>query len=468
MSLTEFCCKSGGSNLNAGTRTGSSAEPGTSADFTYASGSWVAATGVFTVASGDPLSDGVAVGDFASVYADGSTVTGFVGRVTARDAATITVSLSAKSGTAPTNGTSNRTLKIGGAWAGPSGSVKFPLEFAEGAMKNSAGDPVRINFKNGSTYSISLAATLGSAQSQTQWEGYTSSYGDLGKAIFDFGTTNGSAMITLGAASQVVIADIVVLNTASASFAYGFQANGACVLVRCVAKARTIGFRTNGGLLIECEAYECGPSVSTANAGFDVQGGTLLRCIAHDCLSHGFIAASTEVALINCIADSNSGYGLLLNLTQQSMIVSCDFYNNTLGGVFHTLSTVAFAAQIHSCNFIKNGGWAIDSTNSLSRMDVMSCGFGAGTQANTSGNVSSNVTAKVSGSVNYASDVTPWSDPASGDFRITLATAKAAGRGAFCQYPSGYAGTVGYPDIGSAQSRGSSRPSLPFTQQVIG
>src|SRR4051812_30524080 len=118
MAFTEFACRSGGSNLNAGTRTGSSTVPGTSADFTYASGTWVSATGVFTVASGNPSSDGVAVGDFASVYADGASVTTLVGRVTARTTTTITVSTSALSGTT-TDGTSNRTLKIGGAWKGP-------------------------------------------------------------------------------------------------------------------------------------------------------------------------------------------------------------------------------------------------------------------------------------------------------------------------------------------------------------
>lgn len=68
MGYTEFCCRSGGSNLNAGTRKGDSTVPGTAADFTYASGSWVSGTGVFTPASGNPQSDGVAVGDFVSIY----------------------------------------------------------------------------------------------------------------------------------------------------------------------------------------------------------------------------------------------------------------------------------------------------------------------------------------------------------------------------------------------------------------
>ena len=137
MAFTEFCCRSGGSNLNAGTRTGNSTEPGTSADFTYASGSWVSSTGVFTVASGNPSTDGVAVGDFASVYADGASVTTLVGRVTAVSSTTVTVSTTAKTGTT-TDGTSNRTLRIGGAWQGPNGASGFPLNFLTNACTNSS------------------------------------------------------------------------------------------------------------------------------------------------------------------------------------------------------------------------------------------------------------------------------------------------------------------------------------------
>jgi hypothetical protein len=60
----------------------------------------------------------------------------------------------------------------------------------------------------------------------------------------------------------------------------------------------------------------------------------------------------------------------------------------------------------------------------------------------------------VIGSVTYATDVTPWVDPTNGDFRINLAAAKGTGRGTFTQTASSYAGTVGYPDIGAAQSTG--------------
>jgi len=170
MAFTEFCCRSGGSNLNAGTRTGNSTEPGVAADLTYASGTWVSATGVFTPASGDPSAEGVAVGDFASVYADGATVTTLVGRVTAVSSTTITVSTTAKTGTT-TDGTSNRTLKIGGAWQGPNAADWFPISFISETLKNVAGYAPRINLKNDATYSVTAAGTVSNPRFDVQ--GYT-------------------------------------------------------------------------------------------------------------------------------------------------------------------------------------------------------------------------------------------------------------------------------------------------------
>lgn len=165
MPNTEFWNQTTGSNLNAGsTRTDA-------ASFTYASGNWVQSTGVFTVASGDPLADGVAVGDWASVYADGASVTGFVGRVTARTSTTITVSLTAKSGTAPTDGTGDRTLKIGGAWAGPNGASMFPYGFIQNTMTNASGHVPRINFLSGTDYEITAGTTHSNA-GPVIWAGY--------------------------------------------------------------------------------------------------------------------------------------------------------------------------------------------------------------------------------------------------------------------------------------------------------
>src|SRR4051812_25946098 len=102
MAFTEFTVRSGGSNLYAGTLDGS-AEASTTPLVSYTNGGWNSGTGVYTPASGNPVSAGVAVGQFASVYTDGSAApTGFVGRIAAVSTTTITVSITAKSGTIPT------------------------------------------------------------------------------------------------------------------------------------------------------------------------------------------------------------------------------------------------------------------------------------------------------------------------------------------------------------------------------
>jgi len=443
MPFTEFCCRSGGSNLNAGTRTGSSTEPGTAADLTYASGSWVAATGVFTVASGNPQSDGVAVGDFASVYANGSTVTGFVGRVTARDTTTITVSLTAKAGTAPTDGTGNRTLKIGGAWAGPSGASGFPLTFLASACTNSSGHPPRINLKNDQTYSVTSGIAPTTSQNSLTFQGYTSSYGDYGRAVIDGGTTGASYVVFAPVTNSLICYDLIFSNNGSTGTAAGVNSSANCSYVRCVFRNfRGIGLFA-AAMAIECEAHNCGQGSSANGAFYAV--GACSRCVSHDNGNAGFHTCTT---LLDCISDTNATDGFNMCV----YIDNCDSYNNTSDGIKVPSGNQAL---IQNCNLIKNGAYGININ--AGAVHIANCGFGAGTQANVSGKINAAAARQYQeiGSVDYASDVTPWVDPANGDFRISLASAKGAGRGTFTQTSSSYSGTAGYPDIGAAQAAAS-------------
>lgn len=455
MAFTEFCCRSGGSNLNAGTRTGNSTEPGTSADFTYASGNWVAATGVFTVASGNPQSDGVAVGDFASVYADGSTVTGFVGRVTARNTTTITVSLTAKAGTAPTDGTGNRTLKIGGAWKGPNGAVAFPFGLVQNTLTNASSHPVRVNLKNDATYSITSQIT--EANSGVWWEGYTASYGDGGRFTLD-GSTNSIILLSITASRCVFKNGIFANNgTTGSNAGISISLNGGVAVIGCVVhdvRGAGITISVGGCTLEEVECYACNTS-NTSNLGGVVStaGFNMVRCVIHDnsgSNAHGVVINSSvgfNNVISHSVIDTNGGDGIRIVSAINASFSTCDVYNNGGSGVnFQTTSTVL--GSVDSCNFVKNGGYGIVNAGA-STIQVRSCGYGTGTQANTSGTTSGNVSE--SGAVSYASDVTPWTDPANGDFRISLATAKGAGRGTFTQTAASYTGTVGYPDIGAAQ-----------------
>jgi hypothetical protein len=463
MAFTEFCCKSGGSNLNAGTLTGNSTEPGTSADFTYASGNWVASTGVFTVASGNPSSDGVAVGDFASVYADGSTVTGFVGRVTARDATTITVSLTAKSGTAPTDGTGNRTLKIGGAWQGPNAAVGFPINFVQQDCTNSSAHRVRVNFKNDQTYSIT--ANIATVSVGVHYEGYTSSYGDGGRATIDGGTSGAAyTLVTQGNLTTTFSHFIFKNNGASSEAALVTASGGESIYFRCVfADSRGAGLNITAiqTSVIECEAYGNNISNTASRAGFvSTNTGLLLRCISHDNLNsngNGFIFTSTanSAYVIGCIADSNSGRGFYATNDRSGYyFLNCEAYNNGSHGMELNDNSTSSSHYIENCNFIKNGGWGLLAStyigNEISSY-VVNCGFGAGTEANTSGTASLSSGFVEIGTVIYPSNQTPWVNPANGDFRINIAEAKGTGRGNFTQTAASYAGTVSYPDIGAAQ-----------------
>lgn len=454
MAFTEFCCRSGGSNLNAGTRTGDSTIPGTAADFTYASGTWVSATGVFTVASGDPAADGVAVGDFASVYADGASVTTLVGRVTARDATTITVSLTAKSGTT-TDGTSNRTLKIGGAWEGPNATSLFPIGFIENTCTNAAADAVRVNF-NGTFDITNTSITIsGSQYNNINYVGYGTAYGDRTRATWSWGTTAVANGMIFGTAANIHIDSIVFESVATSGSGEALKFNTRGYARNCVFSGwRLRGVNVSSTCVIEdCEFFGCAVSVAINSAAIygSVTGGLTVRnTIVHNCAGHAVICEVGSFTFINCIFDTNGGEGINFRNTNASVsAINCDFYNNTGDGI--DISNAGGTLHVSNCNFINNGGYGITTAGQTVYGSVINCGFGSGTAANTSGTISDESALTVLGSVTYPTDAVPWVDPANGDFRINLAAAKGAGLGTFVQTDVGYAGTVGYPDIGAAQ-----------------
>lgn len=444
MAFTEFCCLSGGSNLNAGTRTGSTTEPGTAADFTYASGTLVQSTGVFTLASGNPQTDGVAVGDFASVYADGASVTGAIARVTAVSSTTITVSTTAIAGALPADGTSNRTVKIGGAWAGPNGTSAFPFNVIKNTLTNVAGDTPRVNFKNNQTYSITAVMTHANTGPIT-FQGYTTTYGDGGKATIDGGTSGEAfVLLNINSVNDNFVLDLIFNHNGATGFAGLVTCTaavrayfGRCVFANWIGNAAGLGCTAAASqtLAIQCEAYG-----GVSGIGFSLIR-SVVRCVSHD-NGTGF---NTCYDHVGCIADTNSGNGFGGNVA--ASYVNCDSYNNTLNG----FSLAAGETYLANCNAVKNGAYGVNNSGTMPAY-IESCGFGSGTKANTSGQTTGIVVATAS--VAYPSGLTPWVDPANGDFRINLAAAKDAGGGTFTQTASGYGGTVGYPDIGAAEAIG--------------
>jgi hypothetical protein len=448
MAFSEFCCRSGGSNMNGGS-IAAQTEPATTPVYSATNGGWNSATGVFTPTSGNP-SLTVTVGDYAHVFTDGSTTPTRVARVTAVNSTTITLSTTAGSGTAPTTAGSGLSINVGGAWLGPSGATIFPAGFITAAATNAAGNAPRINFKNDQTYSISASLTDAAGGSRT-WQGYTSTFGDLGKATFDAGG-NAIAIVNFSGTSNSLF-DLIVTNNGSTNVA-GFTVSARSSIARCV--AHTIGgdgIAANGLIVVECETYACNASNTAAGCG--IFCGTAINCVAHDNVgsnSSGIIAA---FAVINCIAESNGSHGVTMTVNNGvGFVMGCDFYNNA-GSGFSSSHTNAYM-MVRNNNAIKNGAYGITfGTPSGCYFLLDNNGFGAGTEANTSGSINLSVGATSHlnevGSVTYDSNLTPWVDPANGDFRINLTAAKGTGRGAFTQTQASYGGTIGYPDIGAAQ-----------------
>jgi len=455
--FTEFCCRNGGSNLNAGTVLGDGTVPSTSPVFSTVNGNWDG-TSIFTPTDGSTPASTVSAGMMLSVFLDAATVTPFIARIVSVAAGVngaITVSTTAKSGTPPASGATGRSARVGGAFKGPNGAEAFPMNFITSALTNAAGDLPRINYKNDATYAITAA--INNINSDTRHQGFTNTYDDRGKATLDGGTSGASYNLvgtTIGA--NAAVADFIFQNNGATGTAVGCFWN--CVggiVERCVAHdVRGSGFASNANTrFIECEAYNSNQSNTTSSGGFSGTGALrLTRCFSHDNAgSNGNgVYASGQLRAENCVFESNAARGV--ELVDAGEIVRCDFYNNASDGLRFATSSTPKALVVENSNFVKNGGWGVLGTGSGAKSGVIrNCGFGAGSQANTSGNVSAMGSVIEEGSVTYVSNQTPWVDPANGDFRVTLTAAKGAGRGNFTQTAASYTGTVAYPDIGAAQ-----------------
>lgn len=474
VAYTNFCCRSGGSNLNAGTRTGDTTEPGVAAAFTYTSGTWVNATRVFTVASGNPQADGVAVGDFAALDTGGSEAV-YIARVTARDTTTITLAASGH-GTNPNNGT--LTLRIGGAFKGPNGSSCFPLTIMDSGAggKNAAGNNWRVNLKNDATYVMTGASTTGPTGGQVQGRtaGYSTAYGDGGEAVMD-GGTSGAAYLMFKINSGVQTFEYIRFQnngaSGNASLVQTATANGSHIqFFRCrFTGSRGTGLQADGDVnLDECK-FDNNNLSNTGN-----QGGLTLTgaCFATNCRftnntgsnSRGVRAAGQMFQFVDCTFDKNGHKGLESASVSMMAVTGCDFYWNGNDGFNPGSNNRPWIAK--DCNFLRNGGVGINGNNAVGLM--LNCGFGQGNKANVGGpSTNMNSTTEL-GTVNYTADATPWVDPDNGDFRINLTAAKGTGRGNFYD-----AATIGYPDIGAAQHQetipgGPPAPTLAVTDNADG
>lgn len=459
---TEFYCypaSGDDSNLNSGSST--------NAPITYAGGTFVRSTGVFTVASGNPVEDGVDLGEFASIYTTaGATLATFIGRVTATNGTTITVSTTAISGATSSvdEGAGAATCKVGGPWTGPNASVQFPFNFAANTMTNASGNVCRVNFQNAQAYTLnnSAGAINHTLAGPVVFQGFTATPGDLGKATINDTTTAASYVLATIAGATIHLVDFIFHSSFSSGTSAGVVLSGGRnnAMRVVVHDVRGVGINLSStGVLTECEAYACNKRAAT-DAGISMAsaGGFAIRCISHDNSASGSVGflLGNATAVIACIADSNAGDGFVISATSSAVVRGCDSYANGGDGLDMTASGNPTMVSIENSNFVDNTGWGINSSASptLRGGSILNCGFPntGGSTSNGSGNINTAIEGVlVSGTVTYANTETPWSNPSTGDFRITLAAAKGAGIGSYARTDGASTSTVGYPDIGAAQ-----------------
>lgn len=447
--FSDFYCQAGGSNLNAGS------DQNNAAKYTSTNGGYNATTDVFTPTDGsNPVSAGVAVGDFASVYLDGSSVTAYIARVTAVVNAVngaITISAVVVAGVEPTTSAAGRTIKVGGAWKGFNAASGFPVTLTNlgRLLYLAGGGAVRVNLKNDATYSVTSQITVNASQSDVfTLQGYSSQVGDGGKAVVDGGTS----VATVFSSSSSITLPVVDIEFKS-SFTTG--TNNLVILsnrwmaYRCVFHgARGAGlFAASFGIAIECEVYDCNRSNSANVGGVNITsaGVTCLRCYVHDCPGSnvsGFSLTGGPAQLIHCIVDTVGGHGVLATTVHAPFLIhNCDFYNVGGDGLNFTFNA-QYALQIESCNFVGCAGRGINIGSAGANGYVYNCGY------------SNNGAANILGVVTEIdpfdwADSNPWTNPAGGNF-TNSGLGAGAGRGAFTEIGPGVSGTVGTPNIGAA------------------
>lgn len=466
--FTEMYFQTTGSNLNAGSTTSDTAS------VTETNGDWGnAAANRFTAASGTPFS-GVSVGEWASIYNDGATVTPYIALITAVNGggASIDLSTTSFSGTPPATGATGKSCKVGGAWKGPNGTEAFPFGFLAYTARNASGHSVRCNMKGGTNYNISAAITHSVAGANTAavtFEAYTNTPGDGGIVVFDGGSPGGSTytMFTLGAVRVAVIGLFMQNNgTGSPGGPNGDGMRitaGGNLVKRCGGYniRRTAVYLGGNGQIIECEAANCQTSNTASGGAFggiviSSSGATVTRCISHHNAggsnSHGFVMAAPGT-MKDCISAFNTGDGCRDTSSGVRLTKNCDFYSNG-GSNFNFASGPAnpVISHMENCNFLKATGYGIIyRANTIGTQ--LNCGFGSGTEANGSGNYSMTHPVAVRGinTIIYAANTTPWNDPANGDFKLTSTAAIGKGAGKFRITKSGYIGSRSYSDVGSCQ-----------------
>lgn len=464
--FTEFYCDAaGGTNVNSGTTTNAAAL------YTCFSGHWTNSTATFVPTDGGDSSTNVSIGDWVSIVVDGSTnllQTGaggwvaLVTNVTSGVNGKIMLSRAAFMGTSPADQVATATLRKGGCWQGPYRTIGFPWGFAANTGTNGPGVTPRINFRNTSQYNVTATMTH-SLAGPTKFQGMTTTPGDLGRATFDGGNPGSSfTMLNIAGGTYLCLEDLVIANNGSStpaavginSASGNYNTASRCVVHHIAGQGFSVLDEA-----IECEAFACNQFNSTGLSGFH-NCLRMINCQSHDhtpTQGNGFSSTTAQAIWMDgCLAWNCARDGLYMN-GNYATVKNSEFYNCKSNGVEALLSGQSVLI-IQNCNFAKNGFFGITnvSTATLRSGRIYNCGFGSGTAANGSGDIATNGLCgiDIGPQTIYAANVLPWTDPANGNFTINSSSpAKAMGRAFFLQSTiNSPTNTVGYPDIGAAQS----------------
>ena len=132
--------------------------------------------------------------------------------------------------------------------------------------------------------------------------------------------------------------------------------------------------------------------------------------------------------------------------------MNCDFYNN--GDAGHSAgdgNKDQMNCLFLNNNFIDNATYGLRSQTQPTPGFFLGNSAPAGTAANGTALLEYDKWFTATSTVNYPGNSTPYNNPATMDFRITLDQAEGAGYGFFTQEHPSYSDTIAYPSIGAAQ-----------------
>ena len=452
MAFAEFYMQTTGSNLNSGSTSSDSAS------VTETNGDWGnAAANRFTAASGTPFS-GVSVGDWASIYLDASTTTGYVAKVTAVNGggASIDLSGTVKLGTAPSTGASGRSCKIGGAWASPVPIHTF------GAT--TAAESTCINIKAG-TYTLSAALTfniVATGSFPVWYRGYNTTPGDLdaGSTSLSYPVLSGGSntMTTTGQYAIFSGISFLAARAGSCLVQSGATSNG-IRFKRCRfentyanAAAAAVNISTIVGSFVECwfKVTSSATTCITGSGSIELTGCYLEG--AGGATTTG-IGTTGATFVQSCTIRGFGSHGIVTSNINNIRISGCTISGN--GGDGIRIGGASAASQFRQIigNLLRsNGGYGINNSGGAINVELSSNAY----YNNTSG--------QKNGFGDYPEfgAITESSDPcvSSSDLHL-IPSASGAGAGIPGQWEN-VSGMIAYPDIGAWQ-----RQQYPIPRSLV-